>query len=74
MLNGCEKGGMIYKVLQKFRAEESIEFIKLKELFRWKCSQQDINLIVAPKIDDFIEQLKIKIFVLDKLKEEMSIF
>lgn len=57
MLNGCEKGGMIYKVLQKFGAEESIEFIKLKGLFRWKCSQQDINLIVAPKIDDFIEQL-----------------
>ncbi|MHA2180895.1 MAG: NAD(P)-binding protein, partial [Promethearchaeota archaeon] len=57
MLNGCEKGGMIYKVLQKFGAENSIEFIKLKELFHWKYSQKDLELIVAPKIDDFVNQL-----------------
>lgn len=57
MLNGCEKGGMIYNVLKKFGAEKSVEFIKLKELFHWKCSQKDLELIVAPKIDDFIKQL-----------------
>ena len=57
MLNGCEKGGMIHNVLKKFGAENSIEFIKLKELFHWKYSQKGLDLIVAPKIDDFIDQL-----------------
>ncbi|MHA2130848.1 MAG: phytoene desaturase family protein [Promethearchaeota archaeon] len=57
MLNGCEEGGMIHNVLKKFGAENSIEFIKLKELFHWKCSQNDLELIVAPKIDEFIKQL-----------------
>ena len=61
MLNGCEKGGMIYNILKKFEAENCIEFIKLKELFHWKSHQKDIDLIVAPQLEDFIEQL-IKLF------------
>ncbi|MEE9377703.1 MAG: NAD(P)/FAD-dependent oxidoreductase [Candidatus Lokiarchaeia archaeon] len=61
MLNGCEKGGMIYNILKKFEAENCVEFIKLKELFHWKCPQKDMDLIVAPDIEDFIEQL-IKLF------------
>lgn len=61
MLNGCEKGGMIYNVLKKFGAENCVEFIKLKELFHWKCPPKELDLIVAPNIDDFIKQL-IKLF------------
>ncbi len=57
MLNGCEKGGMIYDILKKFEAENCIEFIKLKELFHWKCQQNEMELIVAPNINDFVEQL-----------------
>jgi phytoene dehydrogenase-like protein len=61
MLNGCEEGGMIYKVLKKFGAENCVEFIKLKELFHWKCPPKELDLIVAPNLDDFVEQL-IKLF------------
>ncbi len=57
MLNGCEEGGMIYDVLKKFGAEKCVEFIKLKELFHWKSLQNEMDLIVASNIDDFIEQL-----------------
>jgi len=57
MLNGCEKGGMIYNVLKKFGAENCIEFLKLRELFHWKCPQKNMELKVAPNINDFIKQL-----------------
>lgn len=61
MLNGCEKGGMIYNVLKKFRAEECIEFIKLKELFHWKCPPEELDLTVSSNLEDYIEQV-VKLF------------
>ncbi len=57
LINGCEKGGMIYKILEKFNAENSIEFIKLEELFRWVDAENNIDFRVSSNYDKYISDL-----------------
>ena len=52
-----EKGGMIYRVLEKFDATDCIEFIKLDELFRWVDPEENIDFRVSSDYEKYISDL-----------------
>ncbi|MFX1257693.1 MAG: phytoene desaturase family protein [Promethearchaeota archaeon] len=58
---GCEKGGIVYNVLEKFNGENCVEFIKLKELYHWIDQQNNISYRASTSLPEYIETL-IKIF------------
>lgn len=57
MINGCEPGGTIYEILNKFGAENRIDFIKLNELFHWKDPNNEISFHAPVNLSKFIEKL-----------------
>jgi len=61
LLNGCERGGMIYNILRKFNAQDSIEFIKVKEIFHWIDPRINIDLRISSDFKTYINDL-VKLF------------
>ena len=57
LLNGCEKGGMIYNILKLFDAENCVNFQRIEEIFHWKCPPRNIDIAVSSDIDKYISQL-----------------
>ncbi|MHA1792613.1 MAG: phytoene desaturase family protein [Promethearchaeota archaeon] len=57
MLNGCEGNGMINNVLAKIGLENKFEFIKLKDLFHWKCAPRNIDVQIPADLKGFQEKV-----------------
>ncbi|MFX1452508.1 MAG: phytoene desaturase family protein [Promethearchaeota archaeon] len=60
-INGCGKDGMIYEILKLFDAENSMEFIPLKEVIHWVDIQHEIDFHAPILLDDYVNEL-IKLF------------
>ncbi len=60
-INGCGEGGMINEILKKFDAENSMEFIPLKEVIHWVDIEHGIDFHAPILLDDYVSEL-IKLF------------
>jgi len=55
--SGCEKGGVVYNTLKRFKGENCIEFIKLDEFYHWIDPQNNIDFHASTCLPEYIETL-----------------
>ena len=61
IIGGCKPGGTIYNILKQFEAENSIEFIELKELYHWIDPNNKIDFHAPVALPEFVDGL-VKLF------------
>lgn len=57
-INGCDKGGIIYKILEKFGTEKSIKFIRLKNLYRYIDETTGLDINPPLEFESYIKYIE----------------
>jgi len=56
-INGCKKGGMIYRVLEKFDGENLVEWIELERLLHWKDIEHNVEITTPVPMEKYLDAL-----------------